>query len=271
MSVNNFAPKLWNKAVLVNAHANHVFGRVARCEIDAPIKREGQSVHISGIGSITVGNYTGADMTMQSMRNTGMDFTIDYAKYINFMIDDVDDMQANVKVFGAASEEGSYALMDESDNGLNTLMAAGAGLSTTTDGTVDVTAIISGVAEMDLALKEAKVPKKSRWLIIPNWAGTKLLLAGVYHAQDLKGNINSFITNVLGIDIYESDNVGQTAPLAGSYRSVAFAEQILKTVPFVPEKRFGDALKSLYVYGYKVIWPGELCLGNWTEALDTVI
>ena len=271
MSVNNFAPKLWNKAVLVNAHNNHVFGKVCRCEIDAPIKREGQSVHISGIGSITVGTYTGADMTMQSLRNTGMDFNIDQSRYINFMIDDVDAMQANVKVFATASEEGSYALMDESDSALNTLMAAGAGLSTSADANVDVTTIISGIAEMDLALKEAHVPKKSRWCILPNWAGTKLLLAGVYHAQDLKGNINSFITDVLGIDLYESDNVGATAPLAGSYRSTAFQEQILSTVPFVPEKRFGDALKSLYVYGYKVIWPGELCVANWTESLDTVI
>ena len=271
MSVNNFAPKLWNKTVLVNAHKNHVFGKVARCVIDAPIKKYGQSVHISGIGSITVGSYTGADMDMQAMRNTGMDFTIDYQKYINFMIDDVDDMQANVKVFGPASDEASYALMDESDSGLNTLMAAGYGLTTTTDGSVDVTTVISGVAELDLALKEAKVPKKSRWAILPNWAGTKLLLAGVYHAMDLKGNINGFLTDVLGIDIYESDNVGVKAPLAGSYRSVAFAEQILESTPFKPEKRFGDALKTLYVYGYKVIWPGELCLGNWTEALDSVI
>lgn len=271
MSVNNFAPKLWNKAVLVNAHNVHVFGKVSRCEIDAPITKMGQSVHISGIGSITTAPYTGADITMQAVLNTGMDFTIDYAYYFDFMVDDVDAMQANANVFDAASKEGSYALKDVADSGLNTLMAANAGLSTTTDATVDVTAIISGVAEMDLALKEAKVPKENRWIIIPHWAGTKLLLAGVYHAMDLKGAINGFITNVLGIDLYESDNVGATAPLAGSYRAVAFAEQILETVPFKPEKRFGDALKSLYVYGYKVIWPNELCLGSWTEALDTVI
>jgi hypothetical protein len=271
MSVNNFAPKLWNKAVLVESEKVHVHGKVSKCEIDAPITKMGQSVHISGIGSITVGNYTGADIVMQAVRNTGMDFTIDYAKYIDFMIDDVDAMQANANLFAAASKEGSYALKDESDTGLNTLMAAGAGLSTTADGTVDVTAIISGVAELDLALKEARVPKESRWIIIPHWAATKLLLAGIYHAQDLKGNINGFITKVLGPDLYEADNIGATHPLGGSYRAVAFAEQILQTVPFQPEKRFGDALKSLYVYGYKVIWPNELVLGDWTEALDTVI
>jgi hypothetical protein len=271
MSVNNFAPKLWNKAVLTNAHNEHVFGKVARCEIDAPITKMGQSVHISGIGSITTAAYTGADITMQVTRNTGMDFTIDYAYYFDFMIDDIDAMQSNVNIFNAAAKEGSYALKDLSDSGLNTLMAAGAGLSTTTDGTVDTITIISGVAELDLALKEAKVPKGQRWCIIPHWAATKLVLAGIVHAMDLKGNINGFMTNVLGIDIYESDNVGATAPLAGSYRAVAFVEQILETVAFKPEKRFGDALKSLYVYGYKVIWPNELCLGNWTEALDTVI
>lgn len=270
MSVNNFAPKLWNKAVLVNAHNVHVFGKVARCEIDAPITKMGQSVHLSGIGSITVGDYTGTDISMQAMRNTGMDFNIDKAKYIDFMIEDIDAMQANVKVFGVASKEASYALKDTSDSGLNTLIAAGAGLSTSSE-SMTVVKIITAVAEMDLALKEAKVPKESRWLIFPHWAGTKLLLAGVYHANDLKGNINGFITNVLGIDLYESDNIGATAPLAGSYRAVAFVEQILKTTAFEPEKRFGDALKTLYVYGYKVIWPGELVLGAWTEAYDTVI
>jgi len=270
MSVNNFAPKLWNKAVLVNAHNVHVFGRVARCEIDAPITKMGQSVHISGIGSITVGDYTGANITMQAMRNTGMDFNIDYAKYIDFMIDDVDAMQANVNVFSAASKEASYALKDTSDSGLNTLMAAGAGL-TPASANVTVVQIITCVAEMDLALKEAKVPKESRWLVFPHWAGTKLLLAGVYHADDLKGNINGFVTNVLGIDLYESDNIGATAPLAGSYRAVAFVEQILTTKAFEPELRFGDALKTLYVYGYKIIWPGELVLGAWTETVDTVI
>lgn len=201
MSVNNFAPKLWNKAVLVSAHNVHVFGKVSRCEIDAPITKMGQSVHISGIGSITVGDYTGADITMQAVLNTGMDFTIDFAKYIDFMIDDVDAMQANANVFTAASKEASYALKDTSDAGLNTLMVANAGLSTTADAGVDITTIISGVAEMDLALKEAKVPKENRWIIIPNWAGTKLLLAGVYHAMDLVGKINGFITNVLGPDL----------------------------------------------------------------------
>jgi len=120
-------------------------------------------------------------------------------------------------------------------------------------------------------LKEAEIPKEQRWLTMPHWLGTKLLLAGIYQAEDLKGNINGFVTNVLGPDMYESGNNAATVVLAGSYGCTAYAEQIVETEAFKPEKRFGDALKGLHVYGIKVVKPNELAVGAFTEAVDTVI
>jgi len=71
------------------------------------------------------------------------------------------------------------------------------------------------------------------------WANTKLVLAGIVHAQDLKGNINGFVTNILGPDLYKSNNVGATAPLAGSYGAAAYAEQIIETKAYEPENDSG--------------------------------
>jgi hypothetical protein len=40
--------------------------------------------------------------------------------------------------------------------------------------------------------------------------------------------------------------------------AMTFAEQIDKTEAYRPEKRFGDAIKGLHVYGGGVVQPGAL-------------
>lgn len=209
---------------------------------------------------------------MQDLADAGVILKIDQSKYFDFAVDDVDALQAAGDLMGEATRKATYSLKDVADSHINTIMAANAGLTATTDdGNVDILSIISGIAEMALALDEKDVPDEMQWIIIPKWANTKLLVAGVYHADDLKGNINGFVTNVLNIDLYKSSNVGATAPISGSYGAVAYAEQIIDTKAFSPEKRFSDALKGLHVYGVKVVKPNNLCLGTWAEVADTLI
>lgn len=54
---------------------------------------------------------------------------------------------------------------------------------------------------------------------------------------------------------------GQTA-IAGSSIAHSFAEQIVKVEAYSPEKRFGDALKGLHVYGSKVTRPDALVVAS---------
>jgi hypothetical protein len=48
--------------------------------------------------------------------------------------------------------------------------------------------------------------------------------------------------------------------IAGSQIAHSFAQQILETKAYQPEKRFGDALKGLHVFGSKVVKPEALVL-----------
>jgi hypothetical protein len=49
--------------------------------------------------------------------------------------------------------------------------------------------------------------------------------------------------------------------IAGHRIATAYVEQIVDVQTFKPEKRFGDAIKGLHVYGAKVIRPTALaCL-----------
>jgi len=271
MSIKNYIPELWNVAMMDDFQKTHVLGKVCRCKIDAPITKRGQTVHITGIGDITIGTYTGADITMQGLSDAGVIMKIDQAKYFDFAVDDVDALQANGDLMGEATRKATYSLKDVADIYIRTVMAAGAGLTVVTETAVDVTSVISHIAEMALALDEAEVPEEQQWICIPKWMATKLLLAGIYHAQDIKGNINGFVTNVLGIDMYKSSNLTATQPIAGAYGAVAYAEQIINTVAFSPEKRFSDALKGLHVYGVKVVKPNALVLGASTESAETLI
>ena len=271
MSIINAKPELWNAAMMDWMEKAQVYGRICRCKIDAPITRYGQSVHISGIGDIDIGTYTGADITMQDLSDAGVELVIDKADYFDFWVSDVDKIQSNSNLMAEATRKAAYGMKDNADKNIYTAMVAAAGLTGPTEGALDVTAAISNIAEMDLLLKEAEVPKELRWITMPHWMGTKLLLAGIYQANDLKGNINGFVTNVLGPDLYESGNNAATVILAGSYGCTAYTEQIVETEAFKPEKRFGDALKGLHVYGIKVVKPNELAKGAFTEAVETVI
>jgi hypothetical protein len=272
MSIKNYIPELWNVAMMDDFRKAHVFGKVCRCKIDAPITKRGQTVHITGIGAIAIGDYDGTDITLQSLDDAGVVLKIDQAKYFAFTVDDVDALQANGDLMGEATRKATYTLKDTADSRIKTVMAAGAGLSVVNDdGALDVTQVISCVAEMALALDEKDVPEEEQWIIVPKWVNTKLLLAGVYHANDLKGNINGFVTGVLGIDMYKSSNCTTTQPIAGAYGAVAYAEQIIETIAYSPEARFSDALKGLHVYGIKVVKPNALVLGDWTETADTVL
>jgi hypothetical protein len=53
-----------------------------------------------------------------------------------------------------------------------------------------------------------------------------------------------------------------TSPLviAGTSLAHSFAQQILETKAYSPEKRFGDALKGLHVFGSKVVRPSALVI-----------
>ena len=117
---------------------------------------------------------------------------------------------------------------------------------------------------MDLGtdLTEKDVPTEGRWVVVPAW----------YHGLLLKDN--RFVGNgtdynkalieggevgvAAGFKVWLSNNVPNTSGtrykiVAGTNAGASYAEQILETKAYSPEKRFADAVKGLHVYGGKVV------------------
>lgn len=69
---------------------------------------------------------------------------------------------------------------------------------------------------------------------------------------------NSEAGQAAGFAVLKSNNVPNDAGdeykiLAGHPMATAYVEQILDVQTYKPEKRFGDAVKGLHVYGAKVV------------------
>ena len=101
-----------------------------------------------------------------------------------------------------------------------------------------------------------------RWVVIPAF----------YHGLLLKddrfvGNGTDYNQAILeggevgkaaGFTVYVSNNVPHTEGtkykvIAGTTEAGSYAEQILNTEAYRPEKRFSDAVKGLHTYGAKVL------------------
>ena len=86
----------------------------------------------------------------------------------------------------------------------------------------------------------------------------RFVMTGTAQAENRLAN--GFAGRAAGFDIFTSNQVPNTSKakwkIIGSVPMAStFAQQILNTNAYQPEKRFGDAMKGLHVYGAKVTMP----------------
>lgn len=275
MSVTNFIPTIWSARLLSHLDKKHVYAALMNRDYEGEIKNFGDTVKINQIGDVEIKDY---------VRNTDIDapdeldgnqltLTIDQSKYFNFAVDDVDNAQTNPKLMDKAMQRAGYAMNDVTDSFAANLMyvnAAAPNMLGSDDSPVVPTKADAYDYLVDLGtlLTEANVPMDGRWVVIPAW----------YHGLLLKddrfvGNGTDYNKAILeggevgvaaGFHVWMSNNVPNTSGakykiIAGTNEAGSYAEQILKTEAYRPEKRFADAIKGLHVYGAKILQPN--CLG----------
>lgn len=271
MSVANFIPTIWSARLLRHLDKKHVYANLLNRDYEGEIKNFGDTVKINQIGEVTIKDYEkGKDIEVpDDLSGDQLMLTIDQAKYFNFAVDDVDNAQTNPKLMDKAMQRAGYAMNDTTDSFAANLLyvnAAAENMLGTDDSPLVPTADSAYDMLVDLAtlLTESNVPMEGRWAVIPAW----------YHGFLLKdkrfvGNGTDYNKAILeggevgmaaGMRILLSNNVPNSTGtkykiIAGTNEAGSYAEQILKTEAYRPEKRFADAIKGLHVYGAKVLQP----------------
>lgn len=268
MSVEKFIPQIWSARLLNHLDKRHVYLNLLNRDYEGEIKNFGDTVKVNQIGDITIKDYEkGTDIeSPEDVAGEQQELKIDQAKYFNFSIDDVDNAQTNPKLMDKAMERAAYKMNDVVDAFAANLLA----INVQTDNTIgdDTTPKVPTketaydlLVDLGVKLTEANVPTVGRWVVIPAWYHGLLL-----KDQRFVGNGTDYnkaileggeVGNAAGFTVYVSNNVPNTTKtkykiIGGTEEAGSYAEQILKTEAYRPEKRFSDAVKGLHVYGAKV-------------------
>ena len=279
MAVTGFIPKLWSARLLNALDKSHVFANVVNRDYEGDIKKMGDTVHINTIGAVTIGTYTqNTDFSSgpETLATTDQTLTIDQAKYFNFQVDDIDAAQAAGDIMDKAMTRAAYGLADASDKYIAGILAGAADASNlVSSSAVALTSsnVYENVVKMRTILDKANVPTAGRWLVIPPEMYALILLDDRFvktGGEMAEGILRTgLVAQAAGFDIYLSNNCvsvnsnsTDTYTIVGGVDSAAtYAEQIVSTEAYRPEKRFADAVKGLHVYGAKVVDKAQIaCL-----------
>lgn len=274
MSLQNFIPTVWSARLLQNLRKTMVYGQsgVINREYEGDISSFGDRVKINSIGAVTISDYTKyTDLTApETLTDAQRILIIDQAKYFNFLIDDVDKAQMNPKIMENAMQEASYGLSDIVDKYIASFYIEATGAIGTDASPIAPTAdnAYEYMVDAGTKLDEANVPRSGRYVVVPPWFyGLLLKDARFVHSTAMGDSVlrNGEVGKAGGFDVFLSNNVPNTAGakykiIFGHPMAMTFAEQINGVEAYRPEKRFGDAVKGLHLYGAKVIRPEALCV-----------
>ena len=273
-----FIPTVWASRLLTALGSALVYGQAGVCNRDyeGEIRKSGNTVKIASIGDVTIDDYTkdtdiGDPETLTDEEQT---LLIDQSKYFNFYVDSVDRAQQNVNVLDEAMRRSAWKLRDLSDTFLAATMEAvvPAGNkigSTVTPKVPTKDDAYEYLVDLGVVLDEANAPIDGRFVVVPAWFHGLLLKDERFIKSGTRRSDtairNGEVGEAAGFSILKSNNVPNTTGtkykiLAGHSIATAYVEQIVDVQTYKPEKRFGDAVKGLHVYGAKVVRPTNLAM-----------
>ena len=278
----NFIPELWAANLLVGARKNLVYGQpgVINRNYQGLIGQKGDTLHITGIGSVTIGNYTkGVDMgAAQQLTDADTELKITEQKDFQIAIEDLDVKQAAGNFEAVARDQAAYALADTRDQFIAGFYtgASASNINGTDAVPIVPDAVQDGganniynvIEDCATLLSDSHVPKVGRFMVIPPWVSAMIakdLKLGGAPAATLGSQavLNGFVARIAGFDLLESSNVPNTNGakykiLFGTNQAITFADQIVAVEDIRDPKQFRDIIRGLDVYGAKVAQPDYL-------------
>lgn len=263
MSFINFIPTIWSARLLANLDKSLVALQFVNRDYEGEIKSFGDTVKINQVGNITIKDYDGSDIDdPEEIDSSQQTLEIDQAKYFNFAVKDIDKAQANVNLLNESMKRAAYAMADVVDQDIFKVASEGAGIKEGTASSpieIDVNNAYDTLVDLGVLLDEKNVPIGGRKIALPHWY-LGLLAKDPRFTKDMKILANGVVEgatvgrfNLLASNNLKTGTGGIVHAPAGITEALTFANQIVETEAYRPEKNFSDAMKGLNVWGRKVI------------------
>ncbi len=261
MAVTNFMPTIWSSAILENFKSAQSIIPTVNRQYEGEVA-PGNIVKITGITTPSIQDYSSSrTLTIDALSDSTQSLSINQEKAFSFKVDDIDRVQA-AGSFEPVTADAGRALAEDAETYVIAQMKAN-GTSAGTSAITTADHAFAAVVAIRQALAKAKVPASQRYLAVsPEFAslllssGSKLTTADVTTTGELR---NGVIGNLLGFTVIEHALLTHTSnrPAAIGYHgpSVGYVGEIAKTEGGRMELAFADYIRSLNVYGAKVLRP----------------
>ena len=267
-SAANFIPEIFSKKLQAKFYASSVLPQISNTDYEGEISGQGNKVNIRTVPSVTVGDYTGsvsyADVTTQVV-----ELNIDKAKSYAFKVDDILKVQADINFQNEAAQDAAeqMRISVETDVMANIPTAA---TSILDKASVSESTLLGHILEAGRKLDELNIPDSDRFIVLSPLYIEMLKKSELRQAY-LTGDGTSPLRNgkvgmIDRFSVYQSNllaqgtggDAGKTFCLAGHPKATCFASQFVKTETVRLTDTFGDGVRGLKVYGYKVVVPDAL-------------
>lgn len=254
MAVTNFIPTIWAKKILDDLELECKLVDNCWREYEGEATHAG-SVKILGIGDVTIGDYDKTDIDIQEVSDKGQILTIDQAKYFAFVFDNVDKAQSVPGLLEGTRAEGVRGLAEARDAFVANLIKGGTNITPVSDLTEE--AVKAGIDAALVALKERNCNEEKVIELTPAAAMlflNSLTIKSTDNPEYIKKGVIGYYH---GCKVIESNGLAKDA--SHSYcairakKAIAFVGQLEKLEAMTMERRFGDLVKGLDVYGGKII------------------
>jgi hypothetical protein len=284
----NFIPEIWSGKLIENFYDATVLSAISNTDYEGEIRNMGDTVNIRTTPEITIKTYVkGQTLAVENPDKPKLQLLIDKGEYFACVEDDVDEVQSDIAMMDQWSKDASERMKIKIDQRVLTDLLTGVHASNkgqtagAISGNIDLgvagtpealttSNVIGKIVDMGTVLDEANCPEQGRFLCIP------AKMAGLIKQSDLKdasitGDGNSPLRNGrLGMidrfTVYVSHNLykngSEFSVIAGHTMGFTFASQMTNMETIRSETTFGNIIRGLQVYGYKVVKP---------EALATMI
>jgi hypothetical protein len=281
----NFIPEIWSGKLIENFYDATVLAAISNTDYEGEIRQYGDTVNIRTTPEITIREYVkGQTLTVENPDKPKIQLVIDKGEYFACVEDDVDKVQSDINLMDTWSKDASERMKIKIDQRVLTdilpgiattnkganageqsasfnLGTSGAPLTVTKDGASSTTAVVDLIVDMGTVLDEANAPESDRFIVIPAKMANLIKKSELKDAS-LTGDGMSVLRNgrlgmVDRFTIYVSHNLsvssGKYSIIAGHKMGFTFASQMTNMETIRSESTFGNIIRGLQVYGYKVV------------------
>ena len=260
----HFIPEVFSRKLQAKFYAQTVLSEVTTNEYEGEISGLGDKVNIRTVPAVSVADYTGS-LSYSDVTSSTIELNIDKAKSYAFKVDDILKEQADIDFMNEAANDAAQNMKIAIEQDVFANVAAGSSLTdiNATPSNITSANVLGFILDAGQQLDENNIPEDGRFMIINPAVATLLKQSELRQAYLTGDNVsplrNGFIGTVDRFNMYVSNNLstsaGVTSGLYGHPKAIAYASQMTNTETVRLESSFGDGVRGLSVYGYKVILP----------------